>query len=226
MRTFFLTSILALLIAGPAFSQTLSSSPCSDPAMKPTGDTVKTTVSVSGGSVGVTGTGTSTGNDKEKDKKNGHIIDTGRKTKNNGQFSWEICIWRNESTGQTSYSIRSESISYTGDGTVINGMTTPEIFDLLAQTSVAQLVAQGSIPCNPDCSTAQATAMLFTTACVQRSGSGASTQFLPCDALSCCMRTYSVCCPYGPGNPVIQLLSSQSSGCTSTNVACETTCPG
>jgi hypothetical protein len=190
--------------------------------MKPTGDTLKTTVAVSGG-ISVTGTGNG------KDKTHGHIIDTGRKTKNNGQFSWEICIWRNETTGQTAYSISPGSIDYTGDGTVINGMTTPEIFDLLAQTSVAQLVAQGIIPCNPDCSTAGTTALLFTTACVQRTGSGQNTQFLPCDALSCCMRTYSICCPYGPDNPVIQLISSQSSGCsgstTATSTSCETTCP-
>jgi hypothetical protein len=207
MRTVVLSSIFALLLAVSAFSQ--STSPCGDPTIVPTGDTLTASVSV-GGNLSVAG-----------GKK---ILVTGKKVKNNGQYTWEICIWRNGTTGQNTYSILPSTISYTGDPMVIDGMKTSEIFDLLAQTSIEQLVAQGLIPCTLDCGSGANLAQLYTVACVQRTGKGPSTQFLPCDALSCCTRYYSVCCPYGPGTPVIQLVSSQSSGCTA-GVGCESTCP-
>jgi len=126
-------------------------------------------------------------------------------------------------SGRTDYIINTSSIKFSGDGSGINSKSTLQIFDMIAMATVSQGISQGLTNCPTSCTNPTVTKVI-TSGCVHRSGSDTNTHFEPCSPTSCCVRTYSVCCPNGTGSPVITLLSSQSSGCTP-NSYCESTCP-
>lgn len=140
-----------------------------------------------------------------------------------GTWIWEFLIERT-SSGQTNYVINASSISFKGDATVANSMSTTQIFNMIATATVSHGVAVGFTGCPPTCDK-PSYATVVQPSCVQRSGSGESTHFEPCPSPGCCIRTYSVCCPNGPGSPQIVLINSQSSGCPGVNGQCSSTCP-
>jgi len=137
--------------------------------------------------------------------------------------AWELLVERT-SSGQTNYVINASSIRFTGDATVVNSMSTTQIFNLIATATVSQGVAVGFTGCPPTCDK-PSYATVVQPSCVERTGSGDSTHFEPCPSPGCCIRTYSVCCPNGPGSPQIVLIGSQSSGCPSVDGQCSSTCP-
>jgi hypothetical protein len=199
------------MMSNAAFSQ---STPCPlspESGLKPV-DTLHVSVSVSGGSA------TSSG-----DKKGGTA---GKGKRATGDINFDVVVLNSDpTTGGTGpgFSISPSTIHYTGDASIVDGMSTKAIFDLMCQTAISQLVAQGQISCSPTCP-GPITWKLSTPACVQRVGSGSATQFLVCDENSCCTRYYTVCCPNGPSAPVIQMVMSESSGCAGLG-SCESACP-
>lgn len=140
----------------------------------------------------------------------------------NSAIIWEYGIFRT-SSGQIQYVINVASIHFTGDGGVVDGMTTKQIFDLISQASVAQGVALGHTACSTSCS-APSYAVVRIPACVKRLGTGTDTFFEVCAGSGCCVRVYSVCCPAGGGGPNINLVSSTSPGCVNCT-GCDSTCP-
>ncbi len=140
-------------------------------------------------------------------------------------IAWELMIGRT-SGGQVNYYINPSSIVFSGDGSVVNAMTTVQVFDLIATATVSQGISLGATPCPSSCGT-PSYATVVQPSCVNRTGSGTSTSFGSCPSPGCCIRTYSVCCPNGQGSPVVTLISSQSSGCSAMGAGgnCSSTCP-
>lgn len=137
--------------------------------------------------------------------------------------TWEVWILRNGS-GQINYVINVQSIQFTGDGAVVDAMTTKQIFDLIAQMTVAQGVGLGYTSCPSNCNT-PTQAVVKIPACVERLGTGLETHFAVCAGTGCCTRVYNVCCPVSNSAPQITLASSNSPGCSGAAAGCESTCP-
>lgn len=136
---------------------------------------------------------------------------------------WEVFVARTGS-GQINYVINVGSIQFTGDGAVVDAMSTKQIFDLIAQMTVAQGIGLGYTSCPSNCNT-PTQAVVKIPACVQRIGTGTDTHFTVCGGSGCCTRVYNVCCPTGNGVPLITLASSNSPGCSGAAAGCESTCP-
>jgi|GEM_PF-2585693 len=143
------------------------------------------------------------------------------------QAIWEILAYRTTS-GQVNYMIDPASISFKGDASVINALTTQQIFDLIGMATVSEGVAIGATPCPSSCLT-PSYATVVQPSCVSRTGTGESTSFESCYSSGCCVRVYSVCCPNGQGMPQVVLISSQSPGCSGASGygpgPCTSTCP-
>lgn len=137
--------------------------------------------------------------------------------------SWEVIV-QHSSSGQNNYVVNLGSISFTGDPTEVDNMTTGQIFTLIGQSTVAQGVALGHTPCPPSCTT-PAVAEVRLPACVGRIGIGIGTYFQECDT-NCCVRTYHICCPNGPGAPIIDLVSTSGPSCSGSiqGATCTSTC--
>lgn len=142
---------------------------------------------------------------------------------NSGNVVWEIYVERT-SSGQTVYKINPASISFTGSCDSVNGMPTSAIFDMLAKATVINGIALGHTSCPSQC-TPPTTTTVVMPACVSRTGSGSTTHFTTCSGSGCCTRYYSVCCPNGQGAPIVTLIGSNSTGCSSSSTSCQTTCP-
>lgn len=144
---------------------------------------------------------------------------------NQGAIIWELIATRT-SGGHTNYYINPATITFNGDGALVDALTTVQVFDLIATATVSQGIALGATPCPSSCGT-PSYATVVQPSCVNRTGSGTSTSFGSCPSPGCCIRTYSVCCPNGQGSPVVTLISSQSSGCSAMGAGgnCSSTCP-
>lgn len=136
---------------------------------------------------------------------------------------WEVIVDRT-SGGQVNYRIDPGTIRFQGDAAVINSLSTSQVFDLIATTTVSNGVAIGTTPCPTSCTT-PSYATVVQPSCISRSGSGESTRFDACYSSGCCRRTYSVCCPNGPGSPQVVLVNSQGTTCLGMGGGCESTCP-
>lgn len=136
------------------------------------------------------------------------------------QVIHDICVWRT-STGRVDYVVKTESIRFVGNCPDADGISTADLFDLLAQADISQGIALGYTPCGISCDDTE-TSRVYADACVQRVGSGCSTQFAVCVGSGYCGRHYNVCCPNGPGAPVLRLLSTEAPVCA--GVGCESTC--
>lgn len=129
----------------------------------------------------------------------------------NNSFSdgWLTIVWAIPGGG-TALSFSAASIDISDSTTLINGMDTPVVFDLLAYASVEKAVALGHLPAASNPLQPKYTTVLFPS-CVARSGSGGSTMFSICGsgAVSVAYRYYTVA-----GVPVITKLGSTSNGCS------------
>jgi hypothetical protein len=135
----------------------------------------------------------------------------------------DVVVWR-AASGRIYYSIRPESIRFSGDGEMIDGMSTPRIFDMLAANAVSVGVARGYTFCPVNCGTPAST-RVAAAECVQRNGSGVATQFVSCDASGCCYREYTACCSGGQASPTVTLIGRFGSGCPpGTLPPCQSTC--
>jgi len=139
------------------------------------------------------------------------------------RMGWEIVVERS-SSGQNNYLINLGSISFTGNSADVDNMTTSQIFTLIGQSTVAQGVTLGYTPCPPSCVSPSIVEVRLP-ACVGRIGTGTATHFQACDT-DCCVRTYHVCCPNGPGAPIIDLVSTSGPSCSGyiQGVPCTSTC--
>ncbi len=136
------------------------------------------------------------------------------------QVIHDICVWRT-STGRVDYVVKTESIRFVGNCADADSISTADLFDLLAQADISQGIALGYTPCGVPCSESETT-RVYADACVQRVGSGCTTQFIACAGSGYCSRRYSVCCPNGPGSPVLNLLSIDAPACAGSG--CESAC--
>lgn len=119
--------------------------------------------------------------------------------------------------GHVSYQIDISTIQFRGDGSVVNSISTADLFKAMGKAAVLKGVQAGRTPCGA--CTAPSYTEVRQPACVFRSGSGLQTQFSIC-APGCSERVYSVCCP-SPGITDVQLVSASSSGCNSSQ--CDST---
>lgn len=136
------------------------------------------------------------------------------------QVIHDICVWRT-SAGRVEYVINVESIRFSGNCADADSISTADLFDLLAQADISQGIALGYATCGDLCGDTETT-RVYEDACVQRVGSGCATQFTVCAGSGFCSRRYNVCCPNGPGSPVLRLLSTDAPACT--GFGCESTC--
>lgn len=146
------------------------------------------------------------------------------KAKSNGQITLEIFIWRVQNGGIV-YSIDPNSITFSGDGSVIDSMSTQMIFDLLVQAAIGQGLNAGYSSCsNGSCENNLVRISL--PSCVKRTGRGVDTRFVSCEPESCCLRTYALCCPLGSTAPVLHLVGMQGNGCSGASIGsgCESLC--
>lgn len=135
----------------------------------------------------------------------------------------EIFVWR-AASGRIYYSIRPESIRFFGEGSLVDALSTPRIFEILSVNAVSVGVARGYTLCPGNCM-APASTRVSAAECVQRNGSGVATQFMTCDASGCCYRDYTACCSGGQASPTITLIGHIGTGCPlGTLPPCQSTC--
>lgn len=117
-------------------------------------------------------------------------------TKKKGEVDveWHIIVW---STGSndTVFSIAPSTIGFSNDEGVVDDLTAVEIFDALGPVTVRKGVALGYLACASDCDNPNAT-LVYTSSCVERSGSGNNTHFDHHSGAS--VRGYDYCCEGGP----------------------------
>lgn len=140
----------------------------------------------------------------------------------NGQTAraeWDLINYRTVG-GESGYVVDVRTVSFSGDGGVIDGMQTAQIFDGIALESVRRGIAMEYPACPTSC-VSPVIVTVWVQSCVRRYDTGTATWFDDCGG-GCCKRTYSVCCPNGIAAPVITLVRVESPGCV--NVMCQGTC--
>lgn len=136
---------------------------------------------------------------------------------------WEYVTLR-PAPGEINYYIPVDSIHFSGTGSDSDSLSTGDLFDLLAQTTIANSYSLGHFTCGDSCP--GTTVRVYQQSCVQRLGIGGSTHFAPCDTASCCSREYRICCPGPNAFPVLTFVGGSSATCASTNLpGCQSTCP-
>ena len=141
---------------------------------------------------------------------------------------FEICVWR-LTNGRIDYVVRASSVQFgMGCDANLDSMTTASIFHMIAYASVRSGLGAGYGTCAPSC-TVPDTVRVWQNSCVLRSGSGATTGFVPCDSTAFCERTFAVCCPGGTGTPNISYVApSATTTCSLAGgsiAGCTITCP-
>jgi hypothetical protein len=125
----------------------------------------------------------------------------------------DFCTWRTSGGSGTDITINPASIRFSSNATIADTINTVTLFNLLAQTTVAQAFALGYITCPTVCSD-NYTIKVYQASCVQRSGIGTSALFNECGSGDYCARVYTVCCPVGAGSPVISFLRTEGTICS------------
>ena len=119
------------------------------------------------------------------------------------------------STGRITHVLDPTTLAATGGG--IDHLTFAQIIDILALEAVRTGVDSGFSGCGD-------TVSVLTSTCVARTGTGSSTQFIPCGP-DCCERTYLTTCPDSlTAIPVP--LTEASATCAPVGGGCESGCDG
>jgi len=148
----------------------------------------------------------------------------GTKPKNTGDVIIDVYVW--SIGGKTVYNPNLGGMRFSGSDEAVDGMSTMDLLNLIAQVTVGQGLAENYSVCGATCGSVVKVAY---PSCISRTGSGLNTRFESCGGDGCCIRTYSLSCPDGSGAPYIKLLGSSSSAtCTGSGPsggACVSTCP-
>lgn len=136
----------------------------------------------------------------------------------------DVCTWRVSGGSGADITIDPASIRFSSNAAIADTINTVTLFNLLAQTAVAQAYTLGYITCPGICSDTYTT-KVYQASCVQRTGSGTSALYSACSGGDYCARLYKICCPSGAGSPAITYQSSQGTVCTGgVTGACLATC--
>jgi hypothetical protein len=140
-----------------------------------------------------------------------------------GSFHLEIGVART-SGGRIDYLPTLSSLTFSGDGSVINDLTTAQLFDAIDRAVVATGVTKGITACSSSCPGTD-TVRVIHDACVHRLGSGTGTYFTPCAPQNWCYRMFTYCCPSGPGAPTVTKIASTPCTCVPDSTgSCDATC--
>ncbi len=127
-------------------------------------------------------------------------------------MTWEIFVFSVQGGGAPVISISPGSILFSGDVTLLSSLSMADLFQKIAEESIRRAVAAGSIPCTPSCGGNFIRVSL--PACVRPIGLGNLISLVACQPITCCVKTYSVCCPNGSSSPQVQLVASDCPGCS------------
>ena len=114
------------------------------------------------------------------------------------------------------------SVSFTGNCDLITQMSTPQIYNEIALAAIDKGVAEGWLPCTTNCTGSNVNVRIWTSAYVNRSGSGCATELTPCSPSGEAWRDYEVCC--AQDWPDMTLVAFGTNG--SAVSGCELTVPG
>lgn len=135
----------------------------------------------------------------------------------------EVLVFRT-SGGRIDYLPTLSSLTFSGDGSVINDLTTAQLFDAIDRAVVATGVTKGITSCSSSCPGTD-TVRVIHDACVHRLGSGTGTYFTPCAPQNWCYRMFTYCCPSGPGAPTVTKIASTPCTCVPDSTgSCDATC--
>lgn len=132
----------------------------------------------------------------------------------------DVCTWR-VSGGGIEFTIDESSIRMNGGSG--SGIDTYLLFDLIARAAVERGIALGYLSCGGSCLEGTGT-KVYHASCVERTGAGIDTRFIPCGAVPVGYRSYSVCCPVGEGSPIITTRSISGVQCAGGSSGCRSTC--
>lgn len=107
---------------------------------------------------------------------------------------WNIDVWATGGS-QPVFTVAPGSLSFTDEDGVIDDVTAVDVFDAIGVVTVRKGVALGYLSCTSNCQSPYST-LFYTSSCVERSGSGSSTEFAHYSGAS--VRGYSYCCDGGP----------------------------
>lgn len=107
---------------------------------------------------------------------------------------WYIEVW-NTGGSQPVFTIAPGSISFQDDEDVVDEQTAVQVFDAISAVTVRKGVVLGFLSCTSDCENPNST-LVYTSSCIERSGSGSSTEFAHYSGAS--VRGYDYCCNGGP----------------------------
>lgn len=130
-----------------------------------------------------------------------------------------ICVWRT-STG--SVDLIGDPASVKFSGTCLTDIPASSLFGMLGQAAASKAVALGYVQCGSKCDGAVAV-RYKTVTCVKQSGTGTLATFGECTDVQC-VRSYTVCCPNGPGSPSISRAPEVNTGCGDTPIGCQSAC--
>jgi len=128
-------------------------------------------------------------------------------TKTKGtRATYEIFIFRS-GNGQVEYGLNVTSIKLDDPDHLADGISTPDLFNILGREAVRQGVARGYTPISNTCSgTVQGT--VSAEYYVTRVGSGSDTRFTPYNTQTKAYRGYSVCMESGSVSPTVSLVTT------------------
>lgn len=129
------------------------------------------------------------------------------------EVTWTIEVW-NTGGSQPVFTVAPESIDFLNGEGVIDDVTAVEVFDAIGAITVRKGVALGYLSCTSDCDNPNST-LVYTSSCIERSGSGNDTQFAHYSGAS--VRGYNYCCA-GGSTTVTFTGANGTTSCTGQNI--------
>jgi hypothetical protein len=114
-------------------------------------------------------------------------------------------------------------VGFTNNCETISQMSTPQIYNEIALAAIEKGLSEGWLSCTTNCTGSNVNVRIWTSAYVQRSGSGCATELTPCNPSGEAWRDYEVCCG-GQSGPVMTLVAFGTNG--NAVSGCELTVPG
>lgn len=156
--------------------------------------TVTTTVPSTISTTASTETSTSTG-----------TFDASKPTKGT-RTTYEIFIFRS-GNGQVEYQLNLSSIRFDDPEKLIDGISTPDLFNFLGNEGIRQGVALGYTSCSGTCDYT-VDGKVWSESYVKRVGSGSDTRFSANTSETLTARGYSACRESGSVSPTVSLVST------------------
>jgi len=118
------------------------------------------------------------------------------KTKREVIVEWHVEVWATNG-GDTAFTLAPNTIGFHDDEGVIDDLTAVQVYDVIGAVTVRKGVALGYRACTSDCDH-PLTALVYSSSCIERTGSGNDTEFDHYSGAS--VRGYTFCCSGGTTN--------------------------